>query len=297
MLHQGKKCFIKHVIIGRWYGCIGPLRIIFHMLLLLLLLRLQKLQQQQQMATTTSNTSSSKRTTAKSSLDSTTTTTATTNKGKEKRQWHDGNAKVTKEAMAELDRSSPNNNDDDDDRDDDDEDQDHTTDRALMEARAAYLPTDADLQSFTMTPSTPIDDQDDSGGERSWGTSLQGLFQQMTGQKVLSQPDLQQPLQEIHRLLTSKNVASDIAQLMCDKVQEQLLGKKLNSMYRVKTAVRQALESTINKLLLPSQKLDLLRQVISKRDGSFFSTAMTSTRRPYVIVVVGINGVGTFAVN
>ena len=90
----------------------------------------------------------------------------------------------------------------------------------------------------------------------------------------------------MHNMLTSKNVATDIAQHICDNVESSLVGKKLSSMYRVKTAVRQALEQAVNKLLLPSSQLDVLRQVTSKRDALF------GTKRPYVIVVVGINGVG-----
>ncbi|CAJ1957228.1 unnamed protein product [Cylindrotheca closterium] len=200
--------------------------------------------------------------------------------GKEKRHWHDGKAKVTKEAMAELDRSKTTSASDDNVND---ADRDAV---ALAEARAAYLPTDADLAEFEIVPTSTLDDDADDESENSWGGSLKGLFQQVTGQKVLSKQDLQAPIQEIQKMLTSKNVASDIAEQVCQSMEDSLVGKKLNSMYRVKTAVRQALEKSINKLLLPSAQLDLLRRVVSKRDSLF------GKRRPYVIVVCGINGVG-----
>ena len=206
--------------------------------------------------------------------------------GKEKRLWHDGKAKVTKEAMAELDRSKAVT----------EQDIMQSERQALAEARAAYLPTDTDLQDFDIEDTTTLIDEDDGGyGEESsssWGKSLQGLFEQMTGQKVLTKQDLDLPLIEMHKLLTSKNVAADIATQICQKVQDSLVGKKLNSMYRVKTAVRQALEQVINQLLLPSTQLDLLRQVISKREQASSFFARSKTQRPYVIVVVGINGVG-----
>ena len=210
-------------------------------------------------------------------------------KGKEKRQWHDGKAKVTKEAMAELDFSKGGS---DANGDQTSIDKDAV---ALAEARAAYLPSESDLAEFEFIPEEPLDDIVDtdegessssSSATSSWGNSLKGLFQQVTGQKVLTKTDLQAPLLEMHKRLTSKNVASDIAQHICDNVESSLVGKKLTSMYRVKTAIRQALEKAINKLLMPSTQLDLLRQVVSKRD------AMFGKRRPYVIVVVGINGVG-----
>jgi len=209
--------------------------------------------------------------------------------GKEKRQWHDGKAKVTKKAMEELDKSKAAT----------EEDIVNSEEQALAEARAAYLPTDADLKDFDIENTTQLvdDDNDDNGDDddnSSWGKSLQGLFAQMTGQKVLTKQDLEDPLKEMHRLLTSKNVAADIAQQICQKVQESLVGKKLNSMYRVKTAVRQALEQVINELLLPSTQLNILRQVVSKRDQASSFFARSDTQRPYVIVVVGINGVGMY---
>jgi signal recognition particle receptor subunit alpha len=71
-------------------------------------------------------------------------------------------------------------------------------------------------------------------------------------------------------------------------VQAKLVGKKLNSLYRVQTAVQQALETTLTSLL--KTNVDLLRSVVTKRgDKSLFSR---TPKRPYVIAVVGINGVG-----
>jgi signal recognition particle GTPase len=209
--------------------------------------------------------------------------------GKEKRQWHDGKAKVTKKAMEELDKSKATT----------EEDLVKNEEQALAEARAAYLPTDADLKDFDVEDTTQlVDDENDNDGDddanSTWGKSLQGLFAQMTGQKVLTKQDLEAPLKEMHKLLTSKNVAGDIAQQICQKVQESLVKKKLNSMYRVKTAVRQALEQVINELLLPSTQLNILRQVVSKRDQASSLFARSKTQRPFVIVVVGINGVGMY---
>ena len=226
---------------------------------------------------------------SKSTGDSTQTSQSTKTKtnnnnkgGKEKRQWHDGNAKVTEKAMKELDKSKAATQ----------EDIIKSEEQALAEARAAYLPSDTDLEDFDIEDTTQLVDDEDDSENSSWGGSLSGLFAQMTGQKVLSKQDLDEPIKEIQKLLTSKNVAGDIAEQICKKVQESLVGKKLNSMYRVKTAIRQALELSINDLLLPSTELNLLRKVISKRDqaSSYFSRG--KTQRPFVIVVVGINGVG-----
>eukprot|EP00934_Nitzschia_sp_Nitz4_P000078 Nitzschia sp. Nitz4//scaffold52_size167869//16264//17967//NITZ4_002258-RA/size167869-processed-gene-0.121-mRNA-1//1//CDS//3329553981//78//frame0 len=214
-------------------------------------------------------------------------TTSTTSKaakkpGKEKRNWHDGKAKVTKEAMDSLDFSKTSASQDNDEGVDKDA-------VALAEARAAYLPTQSDLQAFQEQKEEELqddDDEDDPNSTPSWGDSFKGIFLQATGQKVLTSQDLEAPLQEMHKQLTSKNVAADIAQHITDNVKSSLVGKKLSSMYRVKTAVRQALDKSIQQLLLPSTRLDLLRQVVSKREALF------GNKKPYVIVVVGINGVG-----
>ena len=150
--------------------------------------------------------------------------------------------------------------------------------RALQEARAAYLPTTQDLQETenTATPKEP-----------SWSSTAVGWFQQMAGNKVLDEADLAKPLKEMEAFLTEKNVANEIAAELCEGVQKKLVGKKLNSLYRVQTAVQQALEATTTKML--QHNVDLLRNVLAKRGDSIFSV---SKKAPYVICVIGINGVG-----
>jgi len=198
------------------------------------------------------------------------------NKGKEKRTW--GEAKVTKEAMAELDFSK--------DVVEDGMEMDNTN--ALAEARAAYLP-DADEMNAWEQAEPKLDDSDAT----SWGSSLQGWLGGMTTNKTLTEEDLEKPLEEMHRMLTSKNVAQDISKEICNSVKLQLVGKRMQSFHRVKTAVRQALEKVITKLLQPSndRNVDLLRSVVTKRDGGTM-LFRSGQNQPYVIVMVGINGVG-----
>mmetsp|Transcript_29042 Transcript_29042/g.44635 ORF Transcript_29042/g.44635 Transcript_29042/m.44635 type:complete len:308 (+) Transcript_29042:43-966(+) len=101
----------------------------------------------------------------------------------------------------------------------------------------------------------------------------------------------------MQKLLTSKNVSNDVADEICKGVKSKLVGKRMNSFHRVDTAVQQALQSSISKLLEPSQSsgkvVDVLRGVMTKRDSStrLFSKDATH-KKPYTIVMVGINGVG-----
>eukprot|EP00978_Attheya_sp_CCMP212_P027667 scaffold93242_cov48-Attheya_sp.AAC.2 len=217
--------------------------------------------------------------------------TATKKKGKEQRVWHDGNAKVTKSALAQLNRSKDTGAGNIDSI----EAAVAEDSRALAEARAAYLPEDGEMPLWEEEEELVDEDDPDSSSEGGWGSSLKGIFEQMSGNKVLTARDLEAPLVEMQRMLTSKNVASDIATQICDGIRDKLVGKRLQSFSRVKTAVRQALEAAIAKLLKPAhnREVDVLRSVVTKRErgtGGLFTKAQPV--RPYVIVMVGINGVG-----
>jgi signal recognition particle receptor subunit alpha len=195
-----------------------------------------------------------------------------------KRQWHDGKAAVTAQAMAALDMSK-----------DDGSTVADAHERALREARAAYLPTDEEVlasQSAGSESSVPVET-----APASW---LVGLFQQLTGTKVLTEADLVQPIQRMQELLTQKNIAQDLALDIGAAVRKQLVGKRLQSLYTVQTAVQQAVETTVTKLMQRTGSLDLLRAVQQKRgDGSLLTSILgSSKRRPYVITVMGINGIG-----
>eukprot|EP00566_Odontella_aurita_P007696 CAMPEP_0113592712 /NCGR_PEP_ID=MMETSP0015_2-20120614/38003_1 /TAXON_ID=2838 /ORGANISM="Odontella" /LENGTH=685 /DNA_ID=CAMNT_0000499287 /DNA_START=120 /DNA_END=2178 /DNA_ORIENTATION=+ /assembly_acc=CAM_ASM_000160 len=219
-------------------------------------------------------------------------------KGKEQRVWHDGTAKITKSALAKLDRSKDHKGESGIDAAVADDS------RALAEARAAYLPEEGEIMAWEEEERLDDDDYEDAGADgegddqasAGWGGSLRGLFEQMSGNKVLTASDLDAPLTEMHRLLASKNVATDVASEICDGVRTRLVGKKLQSFGRVKTAVRHALEASIEKLLSPKKgkDVDMLKGVVGKRErqsGGLF-TSKVDNPKPYVIVMVGINGVG-----
>jgi signal recognition particle receptor subunit alpha len=212
------------------------------------------------------------------------------NKGKEMRHW--GDAKVTEQAMNALDMSSEGK--------DKEGNKQLAYERALREAREAYLPNPEEVAQnensdfLELSPNgNSHNDGDGTSSSSSWSATVTGLFQQITGQRVLTASDLERPLQQMETLLKQKNVASSIAQALCQAVQEQLVGRKLNSLYRIQTAVQQALEGRLETLL--TTNVDLLRNVLSKRGSSAFSLASLrggSGRRPYVISVMGINGIG-----
>lgn len=219
----------------------------------------------------------------------------TTTKGKEKRQWHDGKAKVTKEAMEGLDMSKKES----------ESDKVTAQDRALREAKAAYLPTEEDLQLLEKEREEQQrqnggllrgnnNNDDDDEGEGNDQSMLGNFFAHLTGTKKITDDDLNIPLNRMHELLTSKNVASEIATTLVNAVRLQLRGKTLRRGYRVVTAVKQALQSSMENLLARNQ-VDLLQNVVNKRKSNFSSIMFSSQGKktnPYVIAVIGINGVG-----
>jgi signal recognition particle GTPase len=222
--------------------------------------------------------------------------------GPKKKQtvWHDGKQKVTAEAMASLDYSKPSENPE--------EEAEARLKRELAEARAAYLPSDSEVPMWEQQEEELQDEDvafmnntsdEQNGGTSSdtkggWGSSLIGLWDQMAGNKVLTEEDIEPICQQMKDLMVSKNVAHATATEICSLVQKQLVGKRLKSFGRIQTAVRTSLENAIAKLLTPHRPVDVLRDVISKRDrqqgGTFGRRGVAA--KPYVVVFVGINGVG-----
>jgi signal recognition particle receptor subunit alpha len=210
---------------------------------------------------------------------------------KEKRNWHDGQQKVTDKNMAELDRSKAEG--DDDDRNNNTAEE-ARMERALQDARQAYLPDAAELIQEKEIQQTKKKKDDDTTS--SWSSSITGMFQQLIGNKVLQASDLDQPLRSMEELLTSKNVAREIAHDLCESCRSKLTGKRLNSLYRIQTAIEQAIETVLSRLL--NRRVDLLRNVLAKRGSTSLLQSITSgsssssSRAPYVISVMGINGIG-----
>ena len=145
------------------------------------------------------------------------------------------------------------------------------------------------------------------GGGGGWGISaVRYLYDRMTGNRPpLTDSDLEEPLNLMRRNLTAKNVSAEVADEICDSVRESLVGKTLPTLGRVGTAVRHALEHAVERDLQPEpgREVDVLRSVIDKRErqkrggGGMMKFglgrgAIVDNPRPYVIVMVGINGVG-----
>ncbi|KAF2858050.1 P-loop containing nucleoside triphosphate hydrolase protein [Piedraia hortae CBS 480.64] len=110
---------------------------------------------------------------------------------------------------------------------------------------------------------------------------IAGLFRNVVGGKKLTKADLQQPLAQMQTHLLEKNVAREAAERLCRSVEADLLNHTTASFTSVEATIHESMARALTKILTPTSSLDLLREI----------TATISTR-PYVISIVGVNGVG-----
>ncbi|KAJ5595383.1 Signal recognition particle receptor subunit alpha [Penicillium hispanicum] len=127
-----------------------------------------------------------------------------------------------------------------------------------------------------------------SGVVGSGFNAIGGFFRNIVGGKVLTEADLQKPLKAMEDHLLKKNVAREAAVRLCEGVERELVGKKTANFQSVDAALRIAMEASLRKILTPTSSLDLLREI----NAITAPTTKQHAPRPYVMSIVGVNGVG-----
>ncbi|CAF2030596.1 signal recognition particle receptor subunit alpha [Brassica napus] len=125
----------------------------------------------------------------------------------------------------------------------------------------------------------PISDEKPEAKKKGWFSSV---FQSITGKANLERTDLEPALKALKERLMTKNVAEEIAEKLCESVEASLEGKKLASFTRISSTVQGAMEEALIRILTPRRSIDIMRDVHAAKEQ----------RRPYVVVFVGVNGVG-----
>ncbi|KAF3084271.1 hypothetical protein TWF569_002134 [Orbilia oligospora] len=110
-----------------------------------------------------------------------------------------------------------------------------------------------------------------------------GYLRNFVGGKTLTREDTEKAISGVMTHLLEKNVAREAAVQICDSVQTSLVGQKTGSFQSIESLVKLAMEDALRKILTPTTSLDLLREIGQVRE---------TEERPYVISVVGVNGVG-----
>ena len=142
---------------------------------------------------------------------------------------------------------------------------------------------DAILASSKSQPtSAPNTDTDSSGLLGTASSKISGLFRNVIGGRTLTKADLQQPLQQMQNHLLEKNVAREAADRLCSSVEADLLNQKTASFTSIDATIRESMAKALTRILTPTSSLDLLRNITSTSENG----------RPYVISIVGVNGVG-----
>lgn len=108
---------------------------------------------------------------------------------------------------------------------------------------------------------------------------LSNIFKTLTNGKVIDSKALNPILEKFKSHLISKNVSAKIASDLVQSVAEKLEGTTYSAFSSIKTIVSETLKTSIERILTPSRSIDLIREI-------------EKSIRPYVIVFVGVNGIG-----
>ncbi|KAL3323100.1 hypothetical protein AABB24_040284, partial [Solanum stoloniferum] len=133
--------------------------------------------------------------------------------------------------------------------------------------------------SETEEDEEPGKDSKAEAKKKGWFSSM---FQSIAGKANLDKADLEPALKALKDRLMTKNVAEEIAEKLCESVAASLEGKKLGSFTRISSTVQAAMEEALVRILTPKRSIDILRDVHAAKEQG----------KPYVVVFVGVNGVG-----
>uniref|UniRef100_A0A7S3YS19 SRP54-type proteins GTP-binding domain-containing protein n=1 Tax=Lotharella globosa TaxID=91324 RepID=A0A7S3YS19_9EUKA len=150
-------------------------------------------------------------------------------------------------------------------------------DQRLEQFRQEYMP-EGKIEFEPDDPSSSDDDDD----EKASSSGFYSFFKSLAGQKPLERKDLEPILEKVKSDLTAKNVAVDIAEKITESVLTALVGKVVGTFGTIRGTVKAAVEKSLTRILTPKRVINILPEIqAAKREG-----------RPYVIVFIGVNGVG-----
>jgi len=150
-----------------------------------------------------------------------------------------------------------------------------------------YVPDTAAIGTSAGLKEMDADDSDDETliSDMSENKAKSGIWSTLTslvGSKQLTDADVQPVINKMRDHLISKNVASEVADKLCQSVASKLEGKVLGTFSTVHRTVKDTLTESLVQLLTPKRRLDIIRDVLEAK----------SNKRPYVITFCGVNGVG-----
>lgn len=100
--------------------------------------------------------------------------------------------------------------------------------------------------------------------------------------KTLSSENLESALNELNLLLIGNDVATETADILCQKINESLKGEQVSRLTSKSKFLFEILKDVIRDILTPEKNIDLLEEIRKKN----------ITNSPYIICFLGVNGTG-----
>ncbi|KAH3669389.1 hypothetical protein OGAPHI_001510 [Ogataea philodendri] len=110
-----------------------------------------------------------------------------------------------------------------------------------------------------------------------------GFLRNLIGGKKITKEDVKKVKSALSTHLIKKNVAPDVANSLISEIEKELVGSTTANFTSVQETAKKSLEKQLIKLLTPNNSIDLLKEIQTKK---------ANKQMPYVISVVGVNGVG-----
>lgn len=101
---------------------------------------------------------------------------------------------------------------------------------------------------------------------------------------VITADDLEKATNAIKENLIKKNVTAEISEKLVASIKPTLLGKKMKNVKTLQEDVKQIITKDLTNILSPNTSVNLLHEISKKQKKS--------PEEPYVISIVGVNGVG-----
>ncbi|CAG0899705.1 unnamed protein product [Darwinula stevensoni] len=168
-------------------------------------------------------------------------------------------------------------------------------DSGNMDENAITVPRDphmvgtmrGELQGIDIEESTSEDEEEFEEEEveveqKPKSRGMFSLFRGLVGHKTITKEAMVPVLEKMTEHLITKNVASEIAEKLCESVGSKLEGKVLGTFQGISSAVKETMHEALVQLLSPKRRIDILRDIIEAKRN----------HRPYVVAFCGVNGVG-----
>ena len=126
-------------------------------------------------------------------------------------------------------------------------DHSQSKERSLEELRETYLSGSDKVEGFIS------DEEKDEEVEGGFLSSLTNKIKSITGNKILTDDDIESVFKSLITQLQSKNVAHDVIMSITTSLKNSLLSQKTASFTSVKTTVRDAVKSAMSRILTPKQ--------------------------------------------